>query len=243
MRAVLFDLGHTLIDYYHEWKGPEAVAVDRVYNIVEEACCVSPDKKEFVAGLSHMLEEARERKLNEMVEVPLHETLGTCFRRSGCDSDGDLIVDSMNSFYQTLLETRALIPGTVEMLERVKERGLLVGLVSDVAWGLPSEYPLRDLRHFRLDGYFDDMVFSTDVGLRKPNPKIFKIALYNLGVKPSESVFIGNSLQADVKGAKGVGMLAILKDSKYYQHDDNIVPDGKIADWSEIDSVLDIKTY
>lgn len=241
MRAVLFDLGHTLIDYYHEWKGPEAAAVDRVYHIVEEACNVSPDKKRFVVGLSHMLEEARGRKLTEMVEVPLHETLGACFRRFGCDSDEDLIVDSMNSFYQTLLETRALIPGAVEMLERVKERGLLVGLVSDVAWGLPSEYPLRDLRHFRMDGYFDDMVFSTDVGLRKPNPKIFKIALYNLDVKPAESVFIGNSLQADVKGAKGVGMMAILKDSKYYQHDDNIVPDGKISDWSEIDSVLDTK--
>jgi putative hydrolase of the HAD superfamily len=239
MKAVLFDLGHTLIDYHHEWKGPEARAVDRVYRIVTEACDATPDEKEFTAHLSRSLEEARERKITEMVEVPLYETLGTCFHRFGCDFGEDLIVDSMDAFYQTLLETRELIPGAVEMLERVKDRGLLVGLVSDVAWGLPSEYPLKDMKYFQLDGYFDDMVFSTDVGLRKPNPRIFKIALWNLGVKPADSAFIGNSLQADIRGAKGVGMFAVLKDSKYYQHDDNITPDAKIADWSEIDSLLD----
>jgi putative hydrolase of the HAD superfamily len=124
------------------------------------------------------------------------------------------------------------------MLERIKARGLLIGLVSDVAWGLPSRFPLMDMRHFHLDGFFDDMVFSTDVGLRKPNPKIFKIALLNLGVKPGEAVFVGNSLQADIEGALRVGMLAVLKKSKYYQHDDGIVPDARIVDWSEIDSVL-----
>ena len=239
MKAVLFDLGHTLIDYYHEWKGPEAMAVDRVYRIVTEACDATPDEKEFTAYLSRSLDEARERKITEMVEVPLYETLETCFHRYGYDFGEDLVIDSMNAFYQTLLDTRKLIPGAVEMLGRVKDRGLLVGLVSDVAWGLPSEYPLKDMKHFQLDPYFDDMVFSTDVGLRKPNPRIFKIALWNLGVKPADSAFIGNSLQADVRGAQGVGMLAILKDSKYYQHDANIIPDAKIADWSELDSLLD----
>jgi len=239
MKAVLFDLGHTLIDYYHEWKGPEAKAVGRVYHVAADTCNPAPDETEFTAYLSRLLEEARERKITEMIEVPLSETLETCFRRFGCDSGQDLMIDSLNAFYQTLLETRELIQGAVEMLERVRERGLLVGLVSDVAWGLPSEYPLKDMEHFQLDGYFDDMVFSTDVGLRKPNPKIFKIALWNLGVKPEDSAFVGNSLQADIKGALGVGMLAVLKKSKYYQHDDGIIPDAKIADWSEIDSVLD----
>ncbi|MGD0056379.1 MAG: HAD-IA family hydrolase [Methanomassiliicoccales archaeon] len=162
---------------------------------------------------------------------------------ASADSAGDpgenLMVDSLNAFYQTLLDTRKLVPGAVEMLERIRDRGLLVGLVSDVAWGLPSEYPLNDLRYFQLDGYFDDMVFSKYVGLRKPNPRIFKIALWNLDVKSADSAFIGNSLQADIKGAKGVGMLAVLKESKYYQHDDNVIPDGRVADWSEIDLLLD----
>lgn len=238
MKAVLFDLGHTLIDYYHEWRGPRAKAVDRVYHLVAGSCDTVPDKERFTAYLSGLLEKARDLKISQMVEVPLSETIDTCLHRFGCDSSEDLIEGSLEAFYQTLLESRELIPGTVDMLERIKARGLLIGLVSDVAWGLPSRFPLMDMRHFHLDGFFDDMVFSTDVRLRKPNPKIFKIALLNLGVKPGEAVFVGNSLQADIEGALRVGMLAVLKKSKYYQHDDGIVPDARIVDWSEIDSVL-----
>ncbi len=80
-----------------------------------------------------------------------------------------------------LVEHRRPFPGTVEMLEGLKDRGYAIGLVSDVAWGLPSEYPQKDMSHFGIDIFFDDMVFSTDVGLRKPHPRLFKLAVYNLG--------------------------------------------------------------
>ncbi len=239
MKAVLFDLGHTLIDYYHDCRGPEARAVSEVYHLTSDYCSSAIDRMEFIDHLSGSLEEARKWKIEKMIEVPLAETLDTCFHRYGCDGNEDLMTRSLNAFYQTLLETRELIPGVTEMLELISKRGLLVGLVSDVAWGLPSSFPLEDMKHFDLDRYFDDLVFSTDVGLRKPNPKIFKIALSNLDVEPSDAAFVGNSLQADIKGALGIGMLAILKKSKYYHHDDGIVPDVKISDWSELDAVID----
>ena len=236
MKAILFDLGHTLIDYYHEWRWPEAKAVSEVFELASELCEPAPDKERFTSHLSELLGAARERKIREMIEVPLTEILVTCFNRFGCEPDEELMERSLRAFYQTLLETRELVPGAVETLEGLKSKGVRIGLVSDVAWGLPSTFPVEDMRHFGMNCYFDDMVFSTDVGLRKPNPRIFKIALFNLGVGAEEAAFVGNSLQADIRGARSVSMMAILKESKMYVHDDDIVPDARIGDWSEFES-------
>lgn len=238
MKAVLFDLGHTLIDYYHDWKEPEMKATRKIYRIISADYGVSEEEGEFCRHLGHLLMEAREIKLEKMIEIPLADILNRCFQRYDCDGDDDLIDKALHAFYETLLEDRQLIPGVKDMLDKVRSEGYLIGLVSDVAWGLPSEFPLRDMRYYGIDQYFDDLIFSTDVGLRKPNPKIFKMALSNLGAKPDEAIFIGNSLQADIRGAKGIGMVAVLKKSKFYQHDDSIVPDEKISDWNEIDRVL-----
>ena len=237
MQAVLFDLGHTLIDYYCDWKGPEERGVGRIYDIVAES---SPevDRAEFTAYLQAQLVRARDLKYNDYVEVPLTDLVGACLDRYGC-LDEDNLQRGLEVFYGVLLEDRRLVEGAVDLLARIKERGLSVGLISDVAWGLPSEFPMRDIRHFGMDAYFDDYVFSTDVGLRKPHPKMFKIALSNLGVEASEAMYVGNSLAQDIRGAKGVGIKAVLKRSSFCPHADNVVPDHTVATLAEIDDLID----
>jgi putative hydrolase of the HAD superfamily len=240
MKAVVFDLGHTLIDYYNNWEVPELRAIERSYDLAVENGCEAEAGK-FRADLKKMLVQGRERKEKELVEIPLYQVLDAVYQRFGCDVTDEMLVEGMDIFYGVLEEDRRLVQGTIEMLEMVKARGYAIGLVSDVAWGLPSEYPQRDMEHFRLIEYFDDMVFSTDVGLRKPHPKMFKIALSNLGADAAGSFFVGNSLQCDVKGALGVGMTAVLKKSEYYQPDDSIVPDARVDQWSDLTAILERK--
>jgi putative hydrolase of the HAD superfamily len=238
MKAVVFDLGHTLIDYYSNWDAPELQAIERSYKLAVANGCES-DANRFQTDLKRMLVEGRKRKETELVEIPLYEVLDTIYQRFGCEVTDEMLVEGMDIFYGVLEEDRHLVPGTIEMLEMVRSKGYAIGLVSDVAWGLPSNYPQRDMRYFQLTDYFDDMVFSTDVGLRKPHPKMFKIALSNLGADADSSVFVGNSLQCDVKGALGVGMTAVLKRSSYYQPDDSIVPDASVDQWSDLVAILE----
>jgi len=238
MKAVLFDLGHTLINYHNDWKGPERRAVESVSSLVVERSSNGTKKQDVTANLLELLARARQVKTVEHLEVPLESVLNNCFTYFSVEEEEDLLQESLEIFYNVLLERRDLVPGTLEMLQALQQEGYKIGLVSDVAWGLPSYFPLRDMKHFGLDDYFDDLVFSTDVGLRKPNPRIFKIALYNLGAKAKESVFVGNNLQCDIKGALGVGMTAILKSSDFYTHDDSIVPSFKIDDWTEFEDIL-----
>ncbi|HOE52114.1 MAG TPA: HAD family hydrolase [Methanomassiliicoccales archaeon] len=237
MKAVLFDLGHTLIDYYHDWSGPEERIVSRLHRLAMEAGG-RMQEPEFRRSVLEILRQNRDRKAQDMVEIPLERVLESIFGSAGCDWDESLVQDGLELFYEALREDRSLVPGTVEMLERVREKGYSIGLISDVAWGLPSEYPLRDIRHFGLDRYFDDMIFSSDVGLRKPNPRMFKMAMLNLGVGRDEAMYVGNSLQADIRGARAVGIRAVLKRSGYFQPDDSIVPDHTVDDWKELDGLL-----
>lgn len=239
MKAIIFDLGHTLIDYYNDWREPEKKAVSDTYRLFARRVDADVDKKEFEESLYSFLKNARRKRAEEMVEVPLRSILKECFRKFGYEDEGTLVEEGLEIFYNALLEHRKLIEGVPEMLSFLKEKGYLIGLISDVAWGLPSTFPRKDIRHYRIDSYFDDMVFSTDVGLRKPHPRIFRISLENLGVESDEAVYIGNSLQADIKGALNAGMKGILKKSRYFFPDDTIVPSAVIERWSELRRILE----
>jgi HAD superfamily hydrolase (TIGR01549 family) len=239
MKAVVFDLGHTLIDYYIDWREPENRAISDFYRAISENRDDPPDKCVFVETMIQELENARGRRRVEMIEIPLQTFLGERLEQFGLPLDEGLIQEGLEIFYMALLEHRTLIPNTLEMLQSLKENGYRVGLISDVAWGLPSYFPKRDMAFYKLDVYFDDLVFSTDVGLRKPNPRIFQIALENLGIEAREAVYVGNNLQADIKGAHDSGMKAVLKKSNYFFPDDSIVPDACVDEWSELKGVLD----
>jgi len=217
MKAVLFDLGHTLIDYYCDWKAPEDRGIAGIYEIVRESAS-RVDRQEFTDFLAERLRRSRSMKFDHYVEIPLADLMGECLDRYGC-LDEDNLQRSLEVFYGVLLEDRQLVNGAVELLASIKDRGLSVGLISDVAC--------------------DDYVFSTDVGLRKPHPKMFKIALSNLGVDASEAMYVGNSLAQDIKGAKGVGIKAVLKCSAFCPQAEGVVPDHTVGTLAEIEGLLE----
>lgn len=95
------------------------------------------------------------------------------------------------------------------------------------------EAPRQALRDHGYGRWFDVMICSFDIGVPKPDPRIFEFALDLLGVRAQEAVMVGDSLEADIKGALGAGMRAILVDDGFS------VWDGpKIMEFEEIIDVL-----
>ena len=100
------------------------------------------------------------------------------------------------------------LPGTtLSLLDAISDLGLSVGLVSN-AFDLPSLLH-RDLAEMGIAARLAVAVFSSEVGKRKPHPAIFEHALGALGVTAAETLFVGDRLYEDVRGAGELGMTTV----------------------------------
>lgn len=92
-------------------------------------------------------------------------------------------------------------------LERLRDRGILTGIISN--W---DRRLTRVLTGLGLGEVLDDIVSSADVGLHKPDPRMFTLACDRLGVRPRDAAHVGDHHYADLLGARAVGMHGVLID-------------------------------
>ena len=105
---------------------------------------------------------------------------------------------------------RVVRPGTLEALARLKSQGFKLAVVSNADGNVE-----RDAKDFGLAPFFDTIVDSHVVGVAKPDPRIFHIALERLSVTPEEARYAGDIYSIDMVGALAAGIEAALID----QHD------------------------
>ena len=111
-----------------------------------------------------------------------------------------------------------------------------LGIVSNFA--IP-ECVLRLLERQDLAGMFDVVVVSGAVNKRKPNPEIFQKALEKLGVDASETVFVGDTLDADIQGPKSLGMRTIYIDRRPQKESAETRPDHTIRSLDALSAALE----
>jgi len=100
-------------------------------------------------------------------------------------------------------------PETEDVLEALNKAGVKLVLVSNSPPTAKEAF-----NKLNLNQYFEKIVFSCDIGLMKPDRKIFKYAIAGLDIKPKEALMVGDSLDKDVNGAISAGLNAILIDRK-----------------------------
>jgi len=99
-------------------------------------------------------------------------------------------------------------PDALKFLQWLKNQNKCIGLICNT--GLTPGFGLqRFLLKEGIAEFFDLMIFSDEVGIRKPDPKIFRLTAWKLKTKPCETVHIGDNLKTDVWGAKNAGFKAI----------------------------------
>jgi len=124
-----------------------------------------------------------------------------------------------------------LFPDTHGSLERLRARGCRLGVISNF------DSRLYDvLASLKIDSLLDYVVVSSRAGAAKPDPAIFQAALASAKVKAAEALHVGDSLRADVRGAQGAGLAAVLMDPQGKQPD---VPGGwRVRSLSELCALL-----
>ncbi len=98
-------------------------------------------------------------------------------------------------------------PDAKSTLKKLKAQGYILGIISNY-----TDELTYDLRAIGLDAYFEHVIISQLTGAAKPDPRIFKKAMEKAGCDPKMSIHVGNSYEADVVGAQGIGITPILVD-------------------------------
>lgn len=220
IRCFLFDCGETLWTRKDKaiWYTLESVASQRALTVLSEYVPpgVLPITDEVTLGHQLRLaieEQIRERKRHD----PEHEPDFITLTQQGLAQLGIVGLDRRVSeaIFEALRvrvpESRPLFHDTLSTLASLQQRGFLLGVVTNRQHG--GKPFLDDLRTLGLLDYFREhhIAVSADLGVRKPHTTLFLHALNALGVPAEEAAMVGDSLSADIAGAKRLGIFAIWK--------------------------------
>lgn len=96
--------------------------------------------------------------------------------------------------------------GVPETIRELKQRGFLLGIITDTA--MPFSKKLKWFEEHGFGDVWDVMISSREIGMRKPEPTMYELALQQTGIEPCQAVFIGHKA-SELEGAKRVGMKTI----------------------------------
>ena len=200
LRAVLFDLDDTLFDHL---RGARA-ALRSVHQM--HTCFRMSAFGEFEQAHARCLEELHARVVRGEIGIDAARLLR--FRRLFADVGVEPTHEELSAtaamYRNNYMAARQPIEGALALLTELKPR-VRIGIVSN---NLLQEQ--RDkVRLCGFEDYIDALVVSEEVGVAKPDPQIFAIALERLGCDASESVMVGDSWANDIEGAHAAGIRAI----------------------------------
>jgi putative hydrolase of the HAD superfamily len=230
--AVFFDLGDTLVDL-REGDGNYLARViaraGRVYDVIVSRCPPLPDRREFSERLAHGTEAFYLAAVARQQGVNIYDTLRYLFAEMGIPESDELIQDGGDAFCRGRSALAPLRTGAEEVLAKLNAQGLRLGVISNTlqpGWAADEALASRGLLQM-----FTARAYSSEVRVAKPHPAIFRAALDAMGVSPGRAVHVGDRLVADVAGAQGVGMRAVLIEVPHRPEADlTIVPDGRIRE-------------
>ncbi len=137
-----------------------------------------------------------------------------------------------------LVRPPALFPHVRETLDALKGRGLSLGMISNTGrtWG---RYLTKAQEALGIGPHFDVRVYSDEQRVRKPDRRMFDVALAGLRLRPPDVVHVGDVVDADIAGAKAVGMRAVWFNTGAWPDAKGDQADAEIHDHSELPTVLE----
>ena len=222
MKAVLFDLDNTLIDFMRMKKISCEAAISAM---IDAGLTMEKDKAYKtlfdlygVHGIEH----------GEIFQEFLKKVAGKI--------DYKILTRGINAYRKMQVGYLEPYPHVRSTLIALKGKGLTLGIVSDA----PRMKGWMRLTEMGIVDFFDVVVTLDDTGKRKPSSLPFKAALKELKARPEEILFVGDNPERDIEGAKKMGMRTCL--AKYGQifPDTKTKADFEIKDIEELERIVSL---
>ena len=213
-KGVIFDLGNTLVQYFRiaEFEDILQESFKNVTNYLEDVCEIEIDFSNLKERIKH---EGFELNNNQV--RPFHERLNNIFGLNNNEISPDLYDQISRQFLKPIFDRSRIFHDTIPTLKELKSKGCKLGIISNLPWGSPSNPWIEELEKMEILEYFDEVVFCSDVGWRKPSSKIFRHILSALQLSPGDCMFVGDDPLIDVNGARSIGLDGVLIDRHLYK--------------------------
>jgi putative hydrolase of the HAD superfamily len=135
-----------------------------------------------------------------------------------------------DQYIEHLADFNHLFDGAIEILDYLNQKYTLHIITNGF-----EEIQTKKMINSKIYHYFEKVITSESVGVKKPNPKVFKHALEIANANIDQAIMIGDSIEADINGALGVGMKAI-----HCNFDTSLMPNNLFI---SVSSLLEIKKF
>ncbi len=221
IKAVLFDLDNTLVDFMRMKKEAIKAAVAEMLDVGLEM------------GYKETYEEIMKIYSKEGIEY--QEVFDRfLFDRYGL-IDHKILASAIVGYRRAREATLILYPHVTSTLMGLTRRGIKLAIVTDA----PAKQAWLRLCYLKLHHFFDTVVTPDETGAIKPSPIPFKLALQKLNVKAKETMMVGDWIERDLVGAMQVGIHTIY--ARYGDHHggDTTSAEFTIDDFSQIIEIVD----
>lgn len=216
--VVLFDLYGTLVDIHTDEQSEDAWTALRA--ALYRGGAEYPTNERLREQFAREVVRANARRdRGDWFEPDLLPAYRALFRACWVDGTLDQARKVAWTFRRASTSKLRLFPGAKDLLRTLKGEGRRVVLVSNAQ----ASYTRPELKLLGLDDIFDDVLISSDEGIRKPSVEIFRHALIREEVEPDRALMVGNDEASDIFGAAQAGI-----DAVYLHTDDNT--GGETAD-------------
>jgi len=240
IKGIIFDLGSTLIRFDGEWPAVFALADDTLLAELARTG-LALDGPAFISRYREFLQTFYAQRESEFVEYTAAYLLREALKEFEVEALPDEVLDRVLAARYAVSEAHwHPMPTVHETLSGLRDAGYKLGLVSNAS---DTANVQRLIDRSELRAYFDPILVSAALGIRKPNPRIFQIVLEQWGLAPTQVVVVGDTLGADILGAQNAGIrgiwLTVQADGPANRaHEGTIVPDAVAASLNELPALI-----
>lgn len=237
IRAVLFDLGGTLMFSREPWEP----ILNRGYQALAESLIehgLNLEKSELPKTVRYHLDRYFSRRDEDFFETTYSMVLRDMLAEKGYPNvDAKIIRHALDVFYAHTQPNWILEEDATLMLRTLEAGAYRLGLVSN-AGDNQDVFQLVD--RFNIEPFFDFILTSAACSYRKPHPRIFELALAHWNIPAQEIAMVGDSLEADMAGAKRLGIYTvwITRRVSHAATRSEVQPDAAIHTLSELPGLL-----
>lgn len=236
---VIFDVGWTLLNFEGSWSEISAGSGQELVEVLREKN-YSLDGS-FLSDYRERLGFYYKKSLDNLVEYPHEYILQTVLYDYGYSQVPQThLREALDAWFRVGQAHWHREDDAFPALQELLKEGYRLGMISNAGDG-PDVQTLVDNAELR--PYFEQLIISAEVGIRKPSARIFQMALDFFQVTAQRAIMVGDTLAADILGARNAGLASIwitrradTPENRFYQ--DSIIPDACAAALSEIPGLL-----